>query len=228
MAWARQGAPDGAVVVADYQAAARGRGGWPWDVQLGAGLGFSLLVRPELPTEREGWPYVPALLGLHDVLVASDPGGPRQLGLSWPDTVHDAEGEAVARLGVYVELGPARTEWVNVTVLVEGVAPPRAPLLAQLVGSIEKRFGQSADEVLAAYRPRCTTLGRQVRARLIPLGPGGPEVTGAGVDVLADGSLVLLTARGNRVAVPPHNLGLLDDPQGPVQPPEQVFGHPPE
>jgi BirA family biotin operon repressor/biotin-[acetyl-CoA-carboxylase] ligase len=219
MAWARKGAPDGAVVVADYQASPRGRAGLPWSVRQGHGLGFTLLARPDLPPEREGWPYVPALLALHDV-VGTDDGG----GLAWPDTVHAAGEAALARLGVYVELGPSRTEWVSMTVLVEDALPPRAPLLARLVETMEHRLAQPAQTVLADYLPRCATLGRTVRARMMPMGPTGPQVTGEAVDVLADGALVLRTARGNRVAVPPQNLGLLQDPEGPVQPPEQLLG----
>ena len=217
MAWAREGAPDGAVVVADYQASPRGRGGWPWTVRPGHGLGFTLLLRPELEPEREGWPYVPCLLALLDAV-----GGPGA-DLVWPDTVSDGE-HVVARLGVYVELGPSRTEWTAATVLVEDAAPPRAPLLARVVEAMEGRLNQPAEQVLADYLPRCRTLGRQQRARLIPLGPGGPEVVGEAVDVLPDGALVLRTARGSRVAVPPQNLGLLDEPPGPVQEPEHLLG----
>jgi BirA family biotin operon repressor/biotin-[acetyl-CoA-carboxylase] ligase len=218
MAWAREGAPSGAVVVADYQASPRGRGGLPWTVRPGSGLGFTLLLRPELPPEREVWPYAAALLALHDVVAM--PGA----GLAWPDEVHAANGTALARLGVYVELGPARTEWVSMTVLIEDAAPPRGPLLARLALALEQRSAEPAEQVRADYLARCTTIGQQVRARLIPMGPGGPEVSGEAVDVLADGALVLLTARGNRVAVPPHNLGLLEEPQGPVEPPERLFG----
>jgi BirA family biotin operon repressor/biotin-[acetyl-CoA-carboxylase] ligase len=218
MGWARSGATTGAVVVADYQAAARGRGGWPWTVQAGVGLGFTLLLRLDLPPEREGWPYVPSLLGLHDVL-APDGGS-----LLWPDTVVDAADAVLARLGVYVELGPSRTEWATVTVLVEQAAPPRPPLLRRLLEAIEARVAQSPEQVLADYLARCSTLGREHWARLIPLGPGGPSVTGEAVDVLADGALVLRTARGSRVAIPPQNLGLLQDPEGPVEAPEQVLG----
>ncbi|MDQ3627480.1 MAG: hypothetical protein M3419_01420 [Actinomycetota bacterium] len=218
MAWARDGAPSGAVVVADYQASPRGRGGLPWTVRQGHGLGFTLLLRPELPPAREGWPYVAALLALHDIL------GTDGTGLAWPDTVHAAGGGILARLGVYVELGPSRTEWISVTVLAEEVPRPRSALLAVLVAALEERLTAPAEEVLADYLPRCSTLGQQRRARLIPMGPGGPEVTGEAVDVLADGALVLLTARGNRVAVPPHNLGLLEEPAGPVEPPERLFG----
>jgi BirA family biotin operon repressor/biotin-[acetyl-CoA-carboxylase] ligase len=218
MAWAREGAPSGSLVVADYQASPRGRGGWPWTVRAGEGLGFTLLLRPDLPPEREGWPYVPCLLALHDVVGAPDSR------LVWPDTVVAADGAALARLGVYVELGPARTEWATATVLVENVLPPRAPLLGRVVDGLEQRLAQPTEQVLAEYLPRCALLGQQQRARLIPLGPGGPEVTGEAVDVLADGALVLRTARGSRVAVPPQNLGLLDKPQGPPAPPEHVLG----
>jgi len=218
MAWAREGAASGSVVVANYQASPRGRGGLPWRVRPGEGLGFTLLQRPELPPEREGWPYVPALLGLHDVV--GEPGS----GVVWPDTVTDPNGEVLASLGVYVELGPGRTEWVTVNVLVEHARPPRGQLLGRLVDAVETRLGQDAEQVLADYLPLCITLGQQRRARLIPMGPGGPEVTGEAVDVLADGALVLLTARGNRVAIPPHNLGLLQEPAEPVEAPEVLFG----
>jgi BirA family biotin operon repressor/biotin-[acetyl-CoA-carboxylase] ligase len=219
MAWAREGAAGGALVVADYQAAPRGRGGFPWVVRAGSGLGFTLLARPELPPEREGWPYVPALLGLHDVLGGSDSA------LHWPDTVSAGDDTALARLGVATHVGSTRTEWVSMTVLVEQAQPPRAGLLRELVDAVERRLSSPVEQVLEDYRPRCATLGRQHTARLIPLGPAGPQVTGEAVDVLADGALVLRTERGARVAVPPQNLGLLEPPHGPVEPPARLLGH---
>lgn len=216
MAWARAGAPTGSVVVADYQASPRGRGGLPWAVETGRGLGFSLIVRPTLPPEREGWPYVASSLAVADVL-----GG--HAGLEWPDTVASAaDRDMLAQLGTYAELGPDRTEWVCVTVLVVSAQPPRAELLHRLVTAVDQRFAADKNEVLSAYRSRCYTLGRQVRALMIPMGPGGPEVVGEAVDVLDDGSLVVLTARGNRVAVPPVNLGLLEVPEAPPQLPPDV------
>ncbi len=204
MAWARSGARSGSVVVADYQASPRGRAGLPWQVTPGRSLGFSLVVRLALPLEREGWCYVAACTGVHDAV------GTEDTRLRWPDGVEGPGGAAVADLGMHVQLGPGRTEWATVTVLVASAAPPRAPLLARLAEAIEARFEQPPGQVLEAYRQRCATLGTAVRARLIPLGPGGPEVLGEAVDVLADGALVILTARGNRVAVRPQNLGLLE------------------
>lgn len=206
MAWARTGAPSGAVVVADYQVSPRGRGGLPWTVVAGEGLGFSLILRPTLPPEREGWPYVAASLAVAEAL--GD-----HARVEWPDTVlaDDVE-QPLARLGTYVEPGQDGTEWLTVTVLVEDAAAPRAPLLERLVLALERRLADDPDWVLAVARSRCTTIGRQVRARMIPMGADGPEVNGEAVDVLADGSLVVLTALGNRVAVPPQNLGLLEEP----------------
>jgi BirA family biotin operon repressor/biotin-[acetyl-CoA-carboxylase] ligase len=218
MAWAREGAPAGALVVADYQASPRGRAGMPWSVTPGWGLGFTLLARPELPAEREGWPYAAALLALDDVV------GGQGAQLAWPDTLQTAEGGVLARLGVYVELGPAGAQWVSVTVLVVDASPPRGPLLARLVSALEQRMAAPPEAVLPRYLARCSTIGRQWRARLIPLGPGGPEVNGEAVNVLADGALVLLSARGARVAVPPQNLGFLEPPPGPVEPPEHLLG----
>ncbi|MGI8535512.1 MAG: biotin--[acetyl-CoA-carboxylase] ligase [Mycobacteriales bacterium] len=215
MAWARGGAASGALVVADYQASPRGRGGLPWIATPGRGLGFTLVTRPDLAPEREGWPYVPASLAIAEVFGDAE--------VEWPDTVVSAGGgRPLARLGVYVELGPGRTEWATINVLVDEVDPPRAALLGRLVAALEQRLLDDAEIVVEAYRERCATLGRQVRARMIPMGIDGPEVNGEAVDVLADGSLVVLTARGNRVAVPPQNLGLLEDPQIPPDLPDDI------
>lgn len=221
MAWARSGAPSGALVVADYQASARGRGGWPWTTEPGHGLGFSLVLRPDLPQAREGWGYVAASLGLAEIVADGD------TALVWPDTVIDTETAArLAAIGVYALLGPETVEWIVVTVLITEVPAPRATFLARCVAAIEKRLDQPEQTVLDDYKARCRTLTTMVRARMIPLGPGGPEVSGEAVDVLSDGALVLLTARGNRVAVPPQNLGLLEDFDGVEwpQPPEKLIG----
>ncbi len=202
LAWARAGAPDGAVVVADYQAAPRGRGGLPWRVEPGVGLGFSLVSWPARPVEREGWLYTVAVSALADVL------GPATE-VDWPDTVL-VGGRRAAALGVDSDPeGGAQLGWAVTTVLVEDVQPPRGPLLAEVVAAVEDRLAQAPDAVRADYRPRCRTLGRQVCARMVPLGPAGPAFTGEAVDAKADGALVLAVDE-RRVAVRPQHLGRLD------------------
>ncbi len=202
-AWARSGAPEGALVVADYQAAPRGRAGLPWEVRPGEGLGFSLVLRPQLPAEREGWLYTVAVLGIADVLGTD-------ARIRWPDEVF-REHTRAAGVGVHVELGPQGASWAVVTALVYEARPARGPLLASLVTAMEERYRSEAEAVLADYLPRCETLGRRLRARLIPLGPSGPQVVGVAVDSLDDGALVLETDRGSRVAVRPQNLGILEE-----------------
>ena len=205
LAWARAGAPEGALVVAAYQASPRGRGGLEWDVQQDRSLGFSLVLRPRLPAPREGWLYVVAACGVAD-FVGSD------AATVWPDEVVSS-GRRAGAVSVQAEVGPVLVEWAVVSVLVEDVVPPRAPVLARVVAAIEARYRSSNVPVLADYLRRCQTIGRRVRARLIPLGPSGPTVVGKAVNVLTDGALVIERDDGARVAVRPQNLGLLEDDQ---------------
>lgn len=205
LAWARSGGPAGGVVVADYQASPRGRGGLPWSVRWGQGLGCSLVLRPALTSEGEGWLYLAACLGLLDAI------GGQGTTLRWPDELRTGE-ERAAALGIHVEHSEqGRIDWAVVTVLVEEAEPPRGPLLAAVVEGIEQRCGQGADAVVEAYEDRCETVGRRVRARLVPMGPSGVEVVGEALGCRTDGSLSIEVADGRRVAVPPQNLGLLDD-----------------
>jgi BirA family transcriptional regulator, biotin operon repressor / biotin---[acetyl-CoA-carboxylase] ligase len=218
LAWARSGAPEGAVVVAGYQASPRGRAGLPWTVRQGSGLAFSLVLRPRLPVEREGWVYTVATSGLADTLG-------RDVTIAWPDEVRRA-GTRVAAVGAWVELDAEGVAWAVLNLLVPGALPPRGPMLARVVEAVEARLRLAAGAVLDDYRARCETLGRPVRARLIPLGPAGPRVEGRAVDALADGALVIETAKGNRVAVRPQNLGLLDELEPPSRPPPAAGGGP--
>lgn len=203
-AWARAEAPSGAVVVADYQASPRGRGGLPWQVRPGEGLGFSLVLRPELASGAEGWLYVVATEALADLL-GSD------TAIAWPDRVVRGHADA-AKVGMQSEVSHDGLVWGIVTVLIEGVSPPRGPLLGAAVGSIEQRLDEPPETVLSRYRERCATLDRHVRARLMPLGPNSPAVQGIARDVWADGALAIDTINGRRQPVRPQDLGALDDP----------------
>lgn len=204
-AWARADAPAGAVVVADYQASPRGRNGLPLRVQAGHDLGFSLVLRPQLQLDREGWPYLTTSWALHGALA-----GPPTT-LHWPDTVVDRLTEQRrAAFGVHAQLGPAGVDWLVISVVVERVEAPRGALLARLVAAVEDALCTPAEQLLEDYRRCCATLGREVTALMIPVGPGGPEVTGRAVDVNDDGALVLLTSRGSRVALRPQHLGRLE------------------
>jgi BirA family biotin operon repressor/biotin-[acetyl-CoA-carboxylase] ligase len=200
-AWARAGAPAGAVVAAEYHASPRGRAGLEWQIVHGRGFAFSLVLRPSLPLPREGWLYVVAVSGLADALEAR---------IRWPDEVVDPA-RRLGALGVHAEASAATIEWAVATVLVVDGEPPRAPLLARVVRAIEARAASATAPVLADYLRRCETIGRQVRARMIPMGPSGLVLEGRAETVRPDGSLVIETADGRRLAIRAQNLGLLDD-----------------
>lgn len=195
-AWARAGAPAGAVVTAEYQASPRGRGGLEWHPEPGRSLAFSIVLRPALPAHREGWLYAVAVSALADAC-----GGE----IDWPDAV-----PGVGAVGIHAELGPAGVDWAIASVLLERAPPPRGPLLARVVGAIEARLAEPSGRVLADYLRRCATIGRGVQARLVPMGPSGARVSGVARTVLADGALVLEQEDGRRIAVRPQALGVLE------------------
>ena len=199
MAWARAGAPEGALVVAGYQASPRGRAGLEWHMRAGEDLGFSLVLRPRLPCDREGWMYCIAACGVADSIGDA-------AAIEWPDEVL-ADGARKGAVSVQAKLGPRTIEWSVINVLIIDAKPPRGEVLAKTIAAIEARYRSASSSVLADYRRHCTTLGRSINTRLIPLGPNAREVSGTAVTVLPDGALVLETASGARVAVRPQSIG---------------------
>lgn len=199
-AWARTGAPDGAIVVAEYQASPRGRGGLPWDVHPSNDLAFSLVLRPDWPHERDGWLYVIATTALAGELGV-------QATIQWPDVV-TVKGERRAAIAVQASLVPAAIEWAVVTAHLRDI-DSRVAFLARVVAAVERHYRLPTDDVIVAFRDRCSTLGRHVRARLMPLGPSSEEISGEAVRVNADGALVIDTG-DRRLALRPQHVGTVE------------------
>jgi BirA family biotin operon repressor/biotin-[acetyl-CoA-carboxylase] ligase len=200
-AWARAGGPAGAVVAADYQASPRGRGGLPWVARPARDLCFTLVLRPPIAPDDEGWLYLAAGLAALDVL-----GG--DASVDWPDRVTRGE-EHVAEVAAHAGLGPDGVDWALVNVLVVDAPAPRGALVARLAEAVEALQAPEA-EALARYRERCTMLGRPVVAHLIPTWPDGVQIAGTASTVLQDGALVIEQADGRRIAVRPQHLARLD------------------
>jgi len=140
--WARAGAPDWALVVADWQTAGRGRGNRTWETKQG-GLAFSIVLRPS-PQETAHLTRFTALAGLGLVHALAGLGLRAQV--KWPNDVL-LLGKKVA--GVLVE-----TEWCEETLtdLVVGMgvnlskaSEPDPVILRYPATSVERAFEQPLD-----------------------------------------------------------------------------------
>ncbi|WP_030668534.1 biotin--[acetyl-CoA-carboxylase] ligase [Streptomyces sp. NRRL B-1347] len=214
--------PEGAVLVAEAQHAARGRLDRRWTAPARSGLFFSVLLKPaEVPVERWGW--LPLLTGVAVATGLSRAAGV-DTALKWPnDLLVTVEGEERKAGGILAErAGTAGAGGVvigiglNVTLRADELPVPHAgslalagaagtdrdPLLRAVLRSLERWYGDwrraggdpAACGLQETYAAGCATLGRAVRAEL----PGGRAVSGEAVAVDGDGRLVLATADGMR------------------------------
>src|SRR3954452_9704987 len=107
LALARQGAPEGIVLVADHQTAGRGRQGRTWEAPAGASLLTTILLRP--PAAVAGLVTMAVALAASDAVADVAGFEPR---LKWPnDLVWPGDGSAPARklAGILAEADwPAR------------------------------------------------------------------------------------------------------------------------
>lgn len=203
ISWVRSGAPEGAVVVADNSISPRGHGDRPWTFHAGRSLAFSFILRPLCPPLRQGWLYMVTLMGIADAL-----GG--NTSVRWPGELKE-DGRPVAGVAVRVAPEPGRILWAVVNVIVYEPREPRVQLLGRLLTAIETRYRGSPEELREDYLARSETVGRQVCARLVPLGPSGRRLIGKAVDVKSDGALMIEIEEGRPVPARPQNIGALDD-----------------
>jgi BirA family biotin operon repressor/biotin-[acetyl-CoA-carboxylase] ligase len=204
-AWAEEGAPEGATLLAERQGAGRGRRGRVWTSAPGAGLTFSLLLRPGLPPSRLSLLPLAAGLALAEACGVG--------GLKWPNDLLVPGGGKLAGVLLEAKLG---TEGVSYAVLGVGlnVHPPvpegaaalaeyahplrRVEVLARILERLEARYRQlhtDPEGLLSAYRGYSLTLGREVSLTT----PAG-LIRGQAVDLTPDG-LLLLKVGGQTRAV---------------------------
>ena len=217
---ARAGASHGTVVVAESQTAGRGRLGRPWVSPRGVNLYASILLTPANASSAITWiPLLAAvavvraiktLTGLslkvkwpNDVLVHRDGGGRKLAGILVEAI---SSGQAGARavvvgIGINVNMPPeAFPEDLRssaTSLLIEtGHSIERAPLLAALLGELERLHDQfrdqGADGIAAVYEAMCATLGKPVRLELV----GSGQVEGTAEGLAPDGALRLRTGEG--------------------------------
>jgi len=200
---AGRGAPEGLVVVADYQSAGRGRFDRRWEAPKGKSLLFSVLARPE-PGELPpgGHHLAVGALSLALAEAVTEVAGV-ELALKWPNDLVERRPPERKVAGLLAEMGAGdamvigaglNVAWApeGATCLEELAARPleRGEILVEALLAFGRLYGQW-DEVRDLYRERCSTLGREVT---VTFSGGPPQVTGTAVDVDESGRLLLETA----------------------------------
>lgn len=196
--WARQeSAPAGSALVVDTEISARLRGGVIW--RNPDPLAAAVLARPAgLDPSRTDLAWLAASLGAARAL---DPAASHEHRCEWPDTVL-APGGAEVVVNAVCALGPGRVDYAILTVRLGPAAAFDPPVDADgLVGELRAaaRLLDEPDELVAAYRKRCATVGCTAAVALLPHGAARGTVRGIG----ADGRLEIESPTGmvERIAV---------------------------
>ncbi len=209
---AEEGAPDGAVVVAEEQTAGRGRMGRSWVSPPGAGLYFTVILRPRLDQLR----YLAVIAPLAVCRAIEETTG-LFTRIKWPNDVL-VEGKKVCGVLPQSELADEQVLFAllgaGINVNLDVAAHPE---IREIATSLRSELGRevSREEVLAAtlnhletlcealrrgevvsvgWKKRLDTLGKPVRVQTA----GGIE-EGIVVDADSDGTLILRRDDGSHV-----------------------------
>lgn len=206
---ARAGAAEGLVLVAEHQTAGRGRLDRTWVSPPRAGLTMSLLLRPTVA--QPAWALLPMLVATATASAVEQRTGV-EIRLKWPNDLlagrrkvagllAELAGDAVV-VGVGINVSNRRDELPRgdaTSLALEADEPvDRLPLLLAILRAVAAAYddwladGGAAGPVVAAYRSRSATIGRDVRVEL----PGGAELVGRASDVDDAGRLLVDAATG--------------------------------
>jgi len=202
--WGRQGAPDGATVMADRQTSGRGRSGRHWHSPPGMNLYLSRIIR-DTPSNLRLAPLVGAVATCAAV-EKHLPGF--RVSIKWPNDVL-ADGRKLAGILAELETGPEPFAVIGIGLNVNmqaadfptGLRTPATSLRIELGRPLRRaalqenlteqlaawcnQLGRDPGRIVEAYTCRCTTLGNRVR--VTP--PGRPAFTGRALRIAPDGAL---------------------------------------
>jgi BirA family biotin operon repressor/biotin-[acetyl-CoA-carboxylase] ligase len=211
VARAADDAPEGVVLVAEHQAAGRGRLDRVWTSPPRAGLTVSFLLRPDVPAARRGW--LTLLVGVALAESVGEVTGVRA-SLKWPNDLLAGDGRKLAGIlaesagsavvvGVGLNVSTAAAELPDTgtsIAVVTGSAVDRGPLLLAFLRAVERRYQRwtaalgdpVASSLATDYLAWSSTVGTTVSVTL----PDGSTLEGVAEAVDWDGRLVVGTADG--------------------------------
>jgi BirA family biotin operon repressor/biotin-[acetyl-CoA-carboxylase] ligase len=161
---ALKGAPDGALVVAEYQEKGRGRLDRGWSSPPGKNLLFSLILRPTWPPYQAFYGTVLASVSLCDCLrqMAGVPAG-----IKWPNDVYVGD-KKLAGILTEVSTDPDRIEYMVVGIGINcNWAPTKVPAGAQPATSLKKETGRTVSrlELLTCFLEGAEKFSREAAAK---------------------------------------------------------------
>lgn len=211
-ALARDGAPEGQVLVASEQTRGRGRLTRTWASPAGASVAISVLLEPRPDFLRWGWLSLLAGLAVQDAVAALAP-DPATVELKWPNDVlvrgrkvcgilserveHATGPRAVVGMGLNLTLTTEQLPVETATSLeLEGIPADAVTVVAAVLAAFEGHYRawQAEGELRPAYESRCASVGRDLEIVVDAETP--IRGRGAGVDEL--GRLLVHTPRGVR------------------------------
>ena len=216
---ARDGAPDGTVILADEQHRGRGRQGRSFSSPAGVGIYMSLLLRPRVPVSR-----LPQLTLVAGVAVAEaiEEVGSVPVDLKWPNDIMirrkkaggiltesvlqpDRSPVAVVGIGINVnttleQFPTALRERVTSLALAAGRFVPRLPTVAAVLGHFEPLYDTFQQSGLAPILPLWLRFGRVAGKRVRCSTEHGVE-EGVALGLDEDGALLVRTAGNPRFRV---------------------------
>jgi BirA family transcriptional regulator, biotin operon repressor / biotin---[acetyl-CoA-carboxylase] ligase len=210
---AGEGAEEGLAIVADEQTAGRGRLQRAWSSPKGAGLYFSILLRPRIAVDR--WPLITfaAALAAGDALRES---ARVQTDIKWPNDLLANERKICGILAEAIETPTGRAVVVGIGVNLtnyafppdlSGVAtsvaqesgqqPARETILAALLKSLARWYSllhepDGAEKIVAAWASRSS----YAVDKLVQVANGDEVLQGVTRGLESDGALRVETAHG--------------------------------
>ena len=209
---ARQGSPQGTVIVAETQTAGRGRLGRTWESPRGTGIYVSVILRPALPPVEMPKLTLTAAVAVVEALERATA---LKVGIKWPNDIL-CQGKKLG--GILMEM---ETESDQMSHLVLGLGlnvntpdfpPPLNAIATSLAQAGAKSYSrltilrlwlEALDQLYADFQAlEFTTILSRWRQAAVTLGntvtvhQGRQIITGLALDINADGALLIRTAGG--------------------------------
>ena len=210
---ASEGAAEGLSIVADEQTAGRGRLQRAWSSPKGAGLYFSVLLRPTIPPSD--WPLITfmAALAVGDAL---DEAAGVPTDIKWPNDLLSGERKICGILAEAIETPAGRAVVVGIGINLTGEAfpkelkavatsvggvtgrqPERETILAALLRALSRWYSllnepRGGEKIVAAWSSRSS----YATGRLVQVSNGDEVWQGTTCGVEHDGALRLNTSSG--------------------------------